>query len=122
MPFGTKILYQGYAFKSKVEWEWAQLFDAHSIPWEYEPVAFRDPGAPDGRGYTYTPDFGLNQRAFFVEIKTYSAKHLNKFHLCTEPLFLIFGSPSRHYIRFKPAGEIGFVPGHYKAWWEAFRV
>lgn len=122
MPFGTKIPYRGYALKSKVELAWARLFDVHSIPWEYEPVAFRDPQAPTGKGYTYTPDFGLNARAFFVEIKTYSAKHLNKFHLCPAPLYLIFGFPDRYYIRFKPAGKTAFVPGHYKAWWEAFRI
>jgi hypothetical protein len=122
MPFGTKIEYRGYTLKSKVEWEWARLFDEHGLTWEYEPIAFRDPGAPHGKGYTYTPDFGLNGRTFFVETKPYSTKHLNRFHLCPAPLYLIFGYPDRHYIRFKPAGKAGFEPGHYNAWWKAFRV
>lgn len=107
MAFGTLLHYQGYTLKSIVEFRWARYFMAEGFDWKYEPVRFRD-----GRE-SYTPDFGLDQNAFFIETKVYGARNVcNRFHLCTKPLVLIFGTPERHYCHYKPAGAQTFLPGH----------
>lgn len=113
--FGTTLHYQGYVLKSKVEFAWARFFHVEGFDWEYEPVKFRA-----GRE-SYTPDFGLDGRAFFIETKAYGAKNIhNRFELCDKPLLLIYGAPERHYIRFKPAGAVTFQPGHYTNWTRAY--
>src|SRR5690242_5147132 len=93
-PRGKRATYQGYTFKSLHEFAWAQFFDAEGFEWEYEQVVFRE-----GRE-SYTPDFVLDR---------------------TLPLLLIFGTPTRHYIRFKPAGSSSFAPGHFRAWSDAYQ-
>lgn len=104
------LSYKGYNLKSKTEFYWARFFEQQRLPWEYEPVAFRL-----GRT-SYTPDFALNNRAFFVEIKVWGANVENKIHLCDSPLLIIFGSPARHYIRFKPARSTVIERGHFLHW------
>lgn len=118
MPYGTKIVYKGHILKSKVELAWAQLFDVRAIPWEYEPIRFRDPHAPEGKGHTYTPDFGLYGGMFYVETKSYGSTDLNRFHFCTKPLLIIFGYPDRYYIRVQRSSCI--ARGHFTNWEEAF--
>jgi len=114
MPFGTKVVYKGYTLKSKHEYAWARYFDARRIPWEYEPIHFRDPGAPvgSGLGYTYTPDFGIQDRSVFIEIKVYDGAVTNKIHFCTKPLIAIYGTPERCYMHVKQAGASFFERGH----------
>lgn len=90
-----------------MEFAWARFLYVEGFDWEYEPVRFQN-----GK-QSYTPDFGIDQKAFFIETKTYGDKGANnRFHLCTKPLLLIFGVPERHYIRFKPAATPAFLPGH----------
>lgn len=105
MSFGTLITYKNIVFKSRVEFAWAQEWEARELDWEYEPVTFRT-----GEG-SYTPDFQICDRVSYVECKAWGARNIhNKFHLCVAPLFLIFGIPQRCYIRFKPAGALVFLP------------
>lgn len=89
---------------------WAAYFDRIGLAWEYEAVTFR------AAGRSYTPDFALLGRTLFVEIKAWGAKNINAFELCPHTLILIFGMPTRHYIRLKPAGADRFNPGHLKHW------
>lgn len=99
--------YKGYKFRSRVEFAWAQEFDARGLAWEYETVVFR---TAEG---AYTPDFPLEHRTLYVECKVWGARNVhNKFHLCHAPLLLIFGVPNKHYIRYKPAGATQFTPQH----------
>lgn len=103
MPvMGTQIEYKGIVFKSEHEYAWARFFDHEGLAWEYEAIAFRDPKAPAGKGYTYTPDFALDKRTLFVEVKATFNQHFNKFHFCSLPLILVVGKPDRcsiHLIR-----------------------
>lgn len=124
MPaFGTKIAYKGYILKSRVEFAWAQEFEARGLAWEYEPVRFRDPLAPPGKGYTYTPDFGLDGGAVLIECKVYGARNLdNRFHFCSHPLILIFGIPTCHYVRYMAGGSPSFSPRRFRNWEEAYRL
>lgn len=97
--------------RSEHERIWAKYFTSIGLSWEYEPVTFRQ------AGHRYTPDFALLGQSVFVEIKTFSARNVhNAFHLCTKPLILIYGLPSKHYIRIKPAQADRFSPGHLKHW------
>ncbi len=89
---------------------WAAYFTHIGLAWEYEAVTFRVAGR------SYTPDFALLGRTIFVEIKTHGAKPKNAFELCPFTLILIFGLPTCHYIRLKPAGANQFRPGHLKHW------
>lgn len=105
----TVHTFKGYTFRSRTEFAWAQEWEAQGLSWEYETVTFRtDEGS-------YKPDFPLCERRIFVEIKTENARNLhNKFHLCTAPLLLIFGLPTKHYIRVKPANSPVFLPGRFR--------
>lgn len=115
MPYGTKTLYKGYTLKSKGEHAWAHFFEMRGLSWEYEPVRFFQPGAPHGLGYTYTPDFAIDGRALFIEIKTWGATVFNNIHYCTTLLLVIFGTPERCYIRTKQAGAARLSPATYSA-------
>lgn len=109
MPASTIHTFKGYKFRSRTEFTWAQEFEARALQWEYETVIFRV-----GKE-SYRPDFPLNNRKIFVEIKVEGARNLhNKFHLCTAPLLLIFGLPNRCYIRVKLAGAANFLPGRFR--------
>jgi hypothetical protein len=107
--------YRGYTFKSAHEFAWAQFWDGEGLDWEYEPMCFRE------GHHTYTPDFGLADRTLFIEIKTYGAKQLNRFHLCTKPLLLIFGTPEHCYIRFKPNLADRFILTRFTDWTRAYQ-
>lgn len=112
---GTRINYKGYTLKSKIEYAWARHFDANKFDWTYEPIKFR--GRRIG---VYTPDFKLNACNLFIETKPYNGGTMNDFALCTAPLLIIFGAPERHYIRFKPADQDTFDPGHWNHFDAAF--
>ncbi len=112
MPFGTKVAYKGYTLKSKHEYAWARYFETRRIPWEYEPIHFRDPNAPEGKGYTYTPDFGIRDRSIFIEIKVYDGAVRNSIHFCPAPLIAIYGTPDHCYMHVKQAGALTFERGH----------
>jgi hypothetical protein len=115
MPaFGTKITYRGYQLRSRTEFAWAQYFEGEGLSWRYEPHTFRN------KRQSYTPDFFIP--GVYIEIKVWGAKVHNRFHLCNEPLLLIFGLPKRCYIRFKPAGTERFNPGHVKAFRSAYAL
>jgi hypothetical protein len=57
-------IYQGYAFRSRLEARWAVFFDALAFRWEYEPEGYV---LPDGT--RYLPDFWLPQVSMFAEVK-----------------------------------------------------
>ncbi len=95
MYLGTKVIYKGATLRSLHELAWAEYLDARGLAWEYEAVKFRDPKAPEGKGYSYTPDFALEGRAVFLEIKATFAQHVNRLHFCTKPLLFIVGLPAR---------------------------
>lgn len=77
-------VHRGVPMRSLGEVVWARWFDDHDLAWEYEPVKFRK---------HYTPDFGLHDRALFVEVKSKPFASLNKFHLCDKPLLVVLGRP-----------------------------
>jgi hypothetical protein len=104
------IKYKGCELKSGHEFAWAQTFEAEGLNWAYETVTFRA-----GRS-SYTPDFPIDSGAFFIEIKVWGGNIKNRIELCTKPLFIIFGMPERHYIRFKPARATRLNVGHYRNW------
>lgn len=110
MRYGTKTLYKGCTLRSLHELAWGEYLDAQSIPWEYEAVKFRDPNAPAGLGYSYTPDFALDNKQIFLEIKSSFAQHINKLHFCTSPLLYIVGLPTRPAIHIVQNGA--FVTRH----------
>jgi hypothetical protein len=110
------IAYKGYTLKSKTEFYWARHFEVQEIAWEYEPTRFKADGGVSGK-LSYTPDFGLNNRTLFIEIKIWGATNVdNNFCLCIPPLLIIFGTPDRHYVRLKPAGAIQLDRGHFRNW------
>jgi hypothetical protein len=88
--------YRGIQMRSKLEVTWAEFFDAHQIHWEYEPVRF----------WRYTPDFGLNHRAVFLEVK--GTPKLNRIHSCKPPLIIAFGSPMDSEIAVKQRNDCGW--------------
>jgi hypothetical protein len=49
--------------RSRLEASWAAAFDAHELPWEYEPRAFADQTGQ------YLPDFHLSTRDLWIEVK-----------------------------------------------------
>jgi hypothetical protein len=56
------------SFAHPSEGEYAELLDAHGIPWEYEPRTFVLEHAPDGRLLeAVTPDFYLPFADVYVE-------------------------------------------------------
>ena len=110
-----QIRYKNAILKSKHEFAWALHFDRGRLDWEYEAVTFRS-----GR-LSYTPDFALYSRTLFIEIKVWGAVRINRIELCNLPLLLIFGTPARHYIRFKPAGTDRVLPGHFTSWQDALQ-
>jgi hypothetical protein len=115
MPaFGHSIAYKGYTLRSRVEFAWAQHFEAEGLHWAYESKTFRD-----GKE-SYTPDFVLP--GCYVEIKVWGSDIKNKFWLCPEPLLVCFGLPTRCYIRLKRAGEQRLVLGHHKTWNAAYTI
>lgn len=107
--FGIKTVYKGVVFRSKLEAEWAEWFDSQKIPWEYEPFKF-------GR---YTPDFGINGPAIFVEVKPTSILRMNSL-MCPMPLIVVFGHPGTN--------EVSYVEPntgtrtHCKSWNEAYDI
>lgn len=112
----TAITYRGVDFKSKHERAWARQWDRLELKWSYEPTRFIN-----GR-QSYTPDFLIEEiYTFYIEIKVFGARNLNRFELCPDPLFLIYGMPDRHYVRFKPAGALTFNTGHYTSWQLAYQ-
>jgi len=115
------IAYKGYILKSKTEFYWARHFEVQEITWEYEPTRFRAGEGTPGR-LSYTPDFGLNNCALFIEIKIWGATNVeNNFYLCPLPLLIIFGTPDRHYVRLKPAGATQLDCGHFQDWSLAYQ-
>lgn len=108
MLYGTRIPHKGYTLRSKTEHAWALWFDWEHIEWEYESKKFR--GNPVG---VYTPDFWLKKYNVFVEIKPYDQGSWNKIELCKNKLLICFGTPDRHYVRYKPEGAIAL---HRKHW------
>jgi hypothetical protein len=82
-------------FKSKHEYMWYTWFERLGLQWEYEPVTFLHPEkTTKGNALTYTPDFGLECNAVFVEVKTYGKQYVrNLLGLCNKPLILAFGHP-----------------------------
>ena len=55
-------------FAHPSEQEYAELLDAHGVPWEYEPRTFTLEQAPDGRLLeAVTPDFYLPLADVYVE-------------------------------------------------------
>ncbi len=58
---GIETIYKGYKFRSKLEAQWAAMFDLLEWPWVYEPLDL------DG----YIPDFVLNfpKHPLLVEVK-----------------------------------------------------
>jgi len=102
--------YKKYELKSAHEFAWAQTFEAEGLDWAYEAVTFRD-----GR-LSYTPDFLIDGGAFFFEIKPFGGDVKNRIALCLSPLFVIFGMPDRHYVRFKPCDHARLAPGHFSSW------
>lgn len=104
------IKYKTHNLKSYHEFAWAQTFEAEGLDWGYETITFRS--GP----YSYTPDFPIDQGVFFFEIKTWGANKINRIELCTKPLFVIFGLPNRHYVRYKPAEAVRLAPGHHRFW------
>lgn len=112
----TAVTYRGVEFKSKHERAWARVWDRSGLSWRYEPTKFIN-----GR-QSYTPDFLiLDTYEFYTEIKAFGARNMNRFELCIEPLFLIYGLPDRHYVRFKPKGCATFTPGHFTSWTLAYQ-
>lgn len=103
IALGTRIQYKEYTFRSLHELAWAKYLDARGLAWEY--VKFRDPNAPPGLGYSYTPDFRVEQ-IVFLEIKASFAQHINRLHFCTKPLLFIVGLPVRPTIRLVERGAI----------------
>ena len=59
-----ETFYNGYRFRSRLEARVAVLFDAISMPYEYEPEGYE---LKDGR--RYLPDFYLRTENMFVEVK-----------------------------------------------------
>jgi hypothetical protein len=104
------IKYKTYQLRSRHEFAWAQTFEGEGMEWSYETVTFRD--GP----HSYTPDFPIDGGAFFIEIKVWGANKINRIELCSQPLFIIFGMPDRHYVRFKPAGVAKLNIGHVRSW------
>jgi hypothetical protein len=122
MPYGTKHTYTGAQLKSSHELAWAQFFDAEGLRWSYEPVKFRDPGAPEGKGYSYTPDFGLEENSVFIEIKAAHVLHENRFHFCTKPLLIAIGKPlQRPHFYVQQRGG-GLQPLHGIPWSVAYHI
>lgn len=82
----ARVPYGGALMRSKLEVTWAEFFDDQGLAWEYEPVKFHR---------RYTPDFGLYQRAVFVEVKPASGGYrgLNNIWLCPHPLIVVRGIP-----------------------------
>lgn len=111
--FGTQLTYKGVELKSKHERAWAREWDRRALKWAYEPTKFTH-----GRE-SYTPDFLIT--LIYIEIKAMGARNLNKFHLCTAPLLIIFGTPDQHYVQFKPAGAAQCAPGHFRNWTLAYQ-
>lgn len=101
MPYGIKTEFfcrergRMIRFKSKHEHMWYTWFERLGLQWEYEPVTFLHPEKTSkNRGLTYTPDFGLECNAVFVEVKTYGNQVVkNLIELCNKPLILAFGHP-----------------------------
>lgn len=114
---GTRTMYQGVLFRSLIERAWAEWFDGDGFHWLYEPVRFRDPKAPEGKGYTYTPDFQIGN--IFIECKPLDSTHFNNWHYCTAPLLIIFGKPDRFHIRLHTQAH-GVIRGHYLSFQSAY--
>lgn len=115
--FGIQHSYQGYTLRSRVEFAWAQEFDARGLAWEYEPTTFR---ADEG---SYTPDFALDGGAVYIETKVWGGRNVhNRFHLCRPPLLLIFGLPNKCYIRVKPADAETFLPARLASFALAYNL
>lgn len=55
--------YRGVKFRSRLESQWAQMFDAHGVVWAYEGEGY------DLGGVAYLPDFYLPEIRTFVEVK-----------------------------------------------------
>ena len=100
MRYGTKTTYKGYTLRSLHERAWAEWLDAQGLTWEYEAVKLRDPNAPAGLGYSYTPDFALEDRSVFLEIKATFTQRISRLHFCSKPLLFIVGLPARPAIRY----------------------
>ena len=109
MPYGTKIHHKGYTLKSRHEHAWALWFDWEGVEWAYELKKFR--GNPVG---VYTPDFYLPKYNVFVEIKPFDQGSWNKIELCKDKLLICFGTPDKHYVRYKEAGALTLKPGRWK--------
>lgn len=107
-----QYVYKTILFRSYHEWTWARFFTKEGLIWEYEPETFKEGSE------RYTPDFRINP--IYIEIKTYGAKRLNAFHVCSAPLLLIFGKPDRHYSFFKPAGASRFERARFTQWQSAY--
>lgn len=115
------IQYKGYSLKSKTEFLWARRFEVEGYAWEYEPTRFRADGITPGKQF-YTPDFSVDVRTLFIEIKIWGATNLeNNFYLCPLPLLIIFGTPDRHYVRVKPTGAAQLDRGHFRHWTLAYQ-
>lgn len=59
--------YAGVKFRSGIEARWAERLDALGIAWEYESIHFGD-------RRRYTPDFRLDGKSIFLEVKGYSGE------------------------------------------------
>ena len=117
-----QIEYGGILMRSHHEAAWARQFDNDGLEWDYEPVKFSK---------HYTPDFGLRCKfgQFFVEVKPARGATVNKFHLCTAPLIVVFGRPAALdlAVRYQAPGGCGLAvlsnDGSVSLWdratWEA---
>jgi hypothetical protein len=84
-------VYQGTQFRSKLEAEWAQFFDAYGIPYEYEPRGF-----VTEIGFAL-PDFWLSRGEQFFEVKgRWTQVEDEKFAALARelaPIALVLGGP-----------------------------
>lgn len=102
-------IYNGVQFRSKLEAQYALLFDLLYVEWAYEPAQFTV-GFYEKHGYI--PDFYLKDEGMWVEIKppnfTGDERHNDFFQMMGDCFVVVKGSPfdSEEYIikneEFKP--------------------
>ncbi len=123
------VVYKGFIFRSKLEVQWAFLFDCLGLPWDYEPNLYKiAPSNIFPAGCFYVPDFKLQSGIFECKPTLPSgeeiAKGLGVLGASTLPFFFLIGYPMQkqaiHKITMSKFGRPKF--GQYPKCNEVFEV
>lgn len=86
--------------RSLLECKWADFFDRHKEPYEYEPVKL------ELKSGLYIPDFRI--RGYFIEVKPtvkHMLEHMDRFHQAAYlgvVLCVVIGDPKKVALRIHP--------------------